>query len=204
MTESPSLFGTAGRTDPVALPCGQLPLAIVGALCGPAALRTVAARGSKRLALRFEHSSTGMLELLVPSGDERTHGTIRALRDDRKAYARVLAVLACAVELDGQTGRFRFESVHQLTHGPRPAQINRSRLNAPVDDLLHLLSVLEVRWTAPTSSGRRATARSYSGPLLALEVSNRMARTVTLPGELHRLLTYYSLQVAPAQCDSGE
>ncbi len=197
MTASPSLFGTAGRTDPVALPCGQLPLAIVGALCGPAALRTAAPRGSKRLALRFEHSSTGMLELLVAAGDERAHRTIRALRDDRNAYARVLAVLACAVELDGQTGRFRFESVHQLTHGPRPPQINRSRLNAPVDDLLQLLSVLEVRWTAPTSSGRRAMARSYSGPLLTLEVSNRMARTVTLSGELHRLLTYYSLQVTP-------
>lgn len=66
-----------------------------------------------------------MLELLVPSGDERTHGTIRALRDDRNAYARVLAVLACAVELDGQTGRFRFESVYQLTHGPHRRSTGR-------------------------------------------------------------------------------
>jgi hypothetical protein len=191
--------GTAGA--PVALPCGQLALALVGALCGPAALRSARpSRAATTVDLRFEHPSVGRLELAVPAGDERAHSAVRQLRADPGGYARVLAVLARALELDGQPGRFRFESVHQLTHGPRPREINRSRLNEPIDELLYLLSVAAAAWTAPASGAKRRGESSAvrMGPLLRVEVINRKARTVTIAEAARPLLSRYSLQVQPA------
>ncbi|MGH2713764.1 MAG: hypothetical protein ACRDM7_07740, partial [Thermoleophilaceae bacterium] len=163
------------RRDPtelVALPCGQLALALVGALCGPAALRStrpVTQDGRKHVALRFEHPQVGRVELAVPGDDERAHRAVRELRTDPGGYVRVLAVLTRALELDGQHGRFRFEAVHQLTHGARSPSTDRSKLNGPVDDLLHLLSVANVTWAPPAGGGPRKTAPRLAGePLLSV------------------------------------
>src|SRR5436309_2239872 len=101
----PRVVASPRGVAPVALPCGQLPLALVGALCGPQALRAVRKSGAQRVVLDFSHRSIGQLQLSVAVNDARAHETIRHLRCDRNAYARVLAVLARAVELDGQPGR---------------------------------------------------------------------------------------------------
>jgi hypothetical protein len=42
------------------------------------------------------------LEIAVPVADDRSDRTIRELRSDRRASAGVLALVACAVEVDAQ------------------------------------------------------------------------------------------------------
>ena len=188
--------------EPVALPCGQLALALVGALCGPAALRSsrpVTQEGRKRVALRFEHPQVGRIELAVPVDDERAQRAVRELRTDPGGYARVLAVLTRVLELDGQPGRFRFEAVHQLTHGARSPSTDRSKLNGPVDDLLHLLAAANVTWSPPAAAGRRKTTpRLAGGPVLSVTVVSRQSRTIALAPAARRCLSHYTLQVAPA------
>lgn len=194
----------AGRdlAEPVALPCGQLALALVGALCGPAALRSsrpVTQDGRKRVALRFEHPQVGRFELAVPVDDERSQRAVRELRTDPGGYVRVLAVLTRALELDDQPGRFRFEAVHQLTHGARSPNTDRSKLNGPVDDLLHLLAAANVTWSPPAAAGRRKTAPRLTGePVLSVTVVSRQARTIALAPAARRCLSHYTLQVTPA------
>ena len=173
-------------------------MAVVAALCGPAELRTVrSARAS--VILRFEHQSVGRLELAVPARDTRAHDAIRNLRADPSAFAVIYALLARAIEVDGHVGRFRYELVHQLTHGPRAEHTDRSRLNVRVEQVLHVLSVATATWTAPTKADARAkTPRTLQlGALLSVDVVNRKARTVTIAAAARPLFTHYSLPVTP-------
>lgn len=189
---------TAASHGPVRLPCGQLALALAGALCGPAALRDVRPRGSgpkARVALAFAHPTVGTLELTVRADDEAAHAAIRAVRADACGYARLFALLAAALELDGAPGRFTFEAVHHLTHGPRPPSTNRAKANQPVEDLLTVLTRAHARWTPP------GKAQIDIGPLLELERHNHKARTLQLPEAARPLLTKYTLPVGPGAFD---
>lgn len=201
-TDLPTV-GKAGRYPErqlLQLPCGQLALALAGALCGPMSLRTARDQGAgprARIVLDFEHPTVGRLELAVGRHDDQAHHAIRAVRSDPNAYTRLLALLACALELDGAPGRFTYEAVHRLTHGPRPPTVNRARLNQPVEDLLYLLSHSDLRWTPPRGGSRRPAPTAELGALLSIAVHNRKARTVTVAPTARPLLTRYALQVTP-------
>lgn len=191
---------SARNAAPLTLPCGQLPLALAGALCGPAAARSVRESGSgprARVVLGFEHSTVGRIELAVGRDDEDTHAAIRAARADAASFARLFAVLAVALELDGSPGAFTFEGVHRLTHGPRPSSVNRARLNAPVSDLLQVLAAAEVSWTPPRGESRKPRPPVALGALLSIDTVNRKARTVAVAPAARKLLTHYSLLVRP-------
>ncbi|MGH2715018.1 MAG: hypothetical protein ACRDM7_14235, partial [Thermoleophilaceae bacterium] len=192
---------SARNADPLTLPTGQLALALAGALCGPAALRSVREPGAgarARVVLVFEHQSVGRLELAVRATDERAQRAVRDLRADPAGFARLLAVLACALQLDGEPGRFTYEAVHRLTHGPGAANVDRSRLNKPVAELLHLLASAALTWTPPAGRGGRPRGAVEIGQLVAVEEINRKARTVRVAAVARPLLTHYSLQVMPA------
>jgi hypothetical protein len=186
---------------PITLPTGQLPLALAGALCGPAALRHVREPGvgaRARVVLIFEHQSVGRLELAVRVVDTRSQRAVRELREDPAAFARLFAVLACTLQVEGEPGRFTYEAVHRLTHGPRSPSVDRSRLNKPIADLLHLLSAATLTWTPPRGRGKRPRGTVEIGHLVTIEVLNRKARTVRLAPAARPLLMHYSVQVAPA------
>lgn len=143
------------RTEPAILACGQLPLALAGALCGPASMRSVRPVRSS-IVLRFEHATVGRVELAFAAGDEQAHRAVRDIRADPTAFARLFAVLACALELDGQPGGFTYEAVHRLTHGPRTPGADRSRLNAPLQQHLHVMTGADVSPRSLPSPTRRS------------------------------------------------
>jgi hypothetical protein len=148
--------------------------------------------------LVFEHQSVGRLELAVRVVDTRSQQAVRELREDPAAFARLFAVLACTLQVEGEPGRFTYEAVHRLTHGPRSPSVDRSRLNKPIADLLHLLSAATLTWTPPRGRGKRPRAAVQIGHLVTIEVVNRKARTVRLAPAARPLLMHYSVQVAPA------
>jgi len=161
-------------------------------------VREPGAGARARVVLVFQHQSVGRLELAVRVMDERAQRAVRELRGDPAGFARLFAVLACALGVDGEPGRFTYEVVHRLTHGPRPPSVDRSRLNKPVAELLHLLSAAALTWTPPGGRGKRPRAAVDVGHLVAVHEVNRKARTERVAATARPLLTHYSLQVAPA------
>lgn len=180
----------------VTLPCGPFASALVGALCGPADLRAVIAT-RHIVTVRFEHARVGRLELTIPASDERARAALRELRADRSAYAATYALLALALQLDGRAGRFRYELVHQLTHGPRHAT-NRSHLNGRIERLLHLLSNVLVTWVPRSSSHTKPRHRGGGvcvQRLLDVEVATHMTRTISIEPAARELLEAAALCV---------
>jgi hypothetical protein len=166
-------------------------------------VRSAGAGARACVLLVFEHQTVGHLELAVPAGDDRAHQAVRDLRSDAGGFARLFALLACAIELDGKRGRFTYEAIHRLTHGPTTPGINRVRLNAPIEGLLHLFSVAAITWRPPSTKTNSPAGNAKLGPLLVVDVINRKARTVSITPAARPLLLHYSLAVAPSAFHIG-